>query len=130
MVIHVTEHEFFQRDGNDLACEVPVNFTTLALGGEIRVPSIDGEPETLKVPDGTATGSVFRLRGKGMPDVSGRGMGDILVRLAVSVPKKLTRDQRHALEGLAKAFPAEKFKPTRTDPEDKGIFDRVKDIFG
>src|ERR687896_452564 len=61
VVIHVQEHPFFQRDGNDLACEIPVNFTTLALGGEIKVPSLLGDSETLKVPDGTATGSVFRM---------------------------------------------------------------------
>ena len=75
VVIYVHEHEFFQRDGNDLHCTVPVPFTTLALGGEIKVPGIDGD-ETVKIPEGTQTGTTFRLRGKGMPDVSGRGRGD------------------------------------------------------
>jgi len=130
VVVQVQDHEFFERDGNDLHCEIPVNFTTLALGGEVVVPSLLGDEETLTVPAGAQSGATFRIRGKGMPDVAGRGRGDLLVRVAVSVPKKLTRDQRQALEQLAKALPAERFEPTRTEREDKGIFDRVKDIFG
>jgi molecular chaperone DnaJ len=130
VVVQVQDHEFFERDGNDLHCEIPVNFTTLALGGEVVVPSLLDDEETLTVPAGTQSGAAFRIRGKGMPDVTGRGRGDLLVRVAVSVPKKLTRDQRQALEQLAKALPPERFEPTRTEREDKGIFDRVKDIFG
>jgi molecular chaperone DnaJ len=130
VVVQVQDHEFFERDGNDLHCEIPVNFTTLALGGEVVVPSLLDDEETLTVPAGTQSGATFRIRGKGMPDVTGRGRGDLLVRVAVSVPKKLTRDQRQALEQLAKALPPERFEPTRTEREDKGIFDRVKDIFG
>ena len=64
------EHEFFRRDGINLFCEIPVNFTTLALGGEIQVPTLDG-PDSVKVPEGTQTGTTLRLRGKGMPDVNG-----------------------------------------------------------
>jgi molecular chaperone DnaJ len=130
VVVQVQDHEFFERDGNDLLCEIPVNFTTLALGGEVVVPGLLDDEETLTVPAGTQSGATFRIRGKGMPDVTGRGRGDLLVRVAVSVPKKLTRDQRQALEQLAKALPPERFEPTRTEREDKGIFDRVKDIFG
>jgi molecular chaperone DnaJ len=130
VVVQVQDHEFFERDGNDLHCEIPVNFTTLALGGEVVVPSLLDDEETLTVPAGTQSGAAFRIRGKGMPDVTGRGRGDLLVRVAVSVPKKLTRDQRQALEQLAKALPPERFEPTRTEREDRGIFDRVKDIFG
>jgi len=130
VVIQVQDHEFLQRDGNDLHCEIPVNFTTLALGGEVVVPGLLEEQQTVSVPPGTQSGATFRVRGKGMPDVSGRGRGDLLVRVAVSVPKKLSREQRQALEQLAKALPAEKFEPTRTESDDKGIFDRVKDIFG
>src|SRR5690606_29399714 len=98
VVVHVQEHEFFRRDGNDLFCEIPVNFTTLALGGEIQIPSVLGEPETFKVPEGSPTGSTFRLRGKGMPDVSGRGRGDLLVTVQATVPRKLTKEQRRLLE--------------------------------
>jgi molecular chaperone DnaJ len=130
VVIHVQEHPFFQRDGNDLACEIPVNFTTLALGGEIRVPSVGGDTETLKVPDGTATGSVFRLRGKGMPDVSGRGRGDLLVTVQAITPRKLTREQRKLLEQLAAILPPQEFEPKSREDEERGLFDKVKDIFG
>jgi molecular chaperone DnaJ len=130
VVIQVQEHEFFRRDGNDLYCEIPVNFTTLALGGEITVPTVDGSTEKVTVPAGTEPAATFRLRGKGMPDVTGRGRGDMLVTVSVTVPRKLNKEQRHLLEQLAKALPAEKFEPTRNEAEDRGLFDRVKDIFG
>ena len=130
VVIQVTEHAFFHRDGNDLACEIPVNFTTLALGGEIQVPAVLDESEILKVPEGTTTGAVFRLRGKGMPDVSGRGRGDLLVTVQAITPKKLTREQRKLLEQLAAVLPPQQFEPTPREQEDRGLFDKVKDIFG
>lgn len=130
VVISVHEHPFFQRDGNDLSCEIPVNFTTLVLGGEIKVPSISGEPQSLKVPDGTATGSVFRLRGKGLPDVSGRGRGDLLVTVQAITPRKLTKEQRRLLEQLAAALPPQEFEPTPRESDERNIFERVKDIFG
>jgi molecular chaperone DnaJ len=132
VVIQVEEHPFFHRDGNDLACEIPVNFTTLALGGEIRVPSIDGDDahESLKIPEGTATGSVFRIRGKGIKDVSGRGRGDLLVTVQAITPRKLTREQRKLLEQLAAVLPPQQFEPTPREAEDRNIFDKVKDIFG
>ena len=130
VVIHVQEHSFFQRDGNDLYCEIPVNFPTVALGGEITIPTLDGT-DAFKVPEGTESGSTFRVRGKGMPDVSGRGRGDLLVTINVVTPGKLTKDQKKLLQQLAASLPAEKFEPTpRADQEDKGLFDRVKDIFG
>jgi molecular chaperone DnaJ len=130
VVIFVREHEFFQRDGNDLHCSVPLAFTTLALGGEIRVPGIDAE-ETIKIPESTQTGSTFRLRGKGMPDVSGRGRGDLLVTVQATTPKKLTKEQRRLLEELAATLPEQKVKPAaRESEDDRGIFDKVKDIFG
>lgn len=130
VVVHVAEHSFFHRDGNDLACEVPVNFTTLALGGEIKVPGVLGERESLKVPEGTATGSVFRLRGQGMPDVSGRGRGDLLVTVQAITPRKLTREQRKLLEQLATLLPPQEFEPTPREADERGLFDKVKDIFG
>jgi molecular chaperone DnaJ len=131
VVVHVQEHPFFHRDGNDLFCEIPLNYTTLALGGEITIPSLEDE-QTLKIPEGTQTGATFRLRGKGMPDVvAGRGRGDLLVTVKVVTPRKLTKDQRKVLEQLAEALPKEKFEPTpRDEHEDRGLFDRVKDIFG
>jgi molecular chaperone DnaJ len=130
VVVQVAEHAFFQRDGNDLHCEIPVNFTTLALGGEIKVPQVLGETEPFKIPDGTATNSTFRLRHKGMPDVSGRGRGDLLVTVKAITPKKLTREQRKLLEQLAASLPPQEFEPTPRQEEDRGLFDKVKDIFG
>jgi molecular chaperone DnaJ len=124
------EHEFFRRDGNDLICEVPVNYPTLALGGEIRVPTLDGD-QTIKIAEGTETGSTMRLKGKGMPDVAGRGRGDLFVTVKVITPRKLTKEQRQAIEQLKKTLPKESFTPTqREEADEKNLFDRVKDIFG
>ena len=130
VVIYVREHEFFQRDGNDLHCTVPLAFTTLALGDEIKVPGIDGE-EVVKIPESTQTGTRFRLRGKGMPDVSGRGRGDLLVTVQAITPKKLTKEQKKLLQQLAATLPEQKVTPKdREDEDDRGIFGKVKDIFG
>ena len=130
VVVQVHEHEFFRRDGNNLFCEIPVNFTTVTLGGEIQVPTLDGN-ESVKVPEGTQTGTTLRLRGKGMPDVNGRGKGDLFATVQVQTPRKLTRDQRRLLEELSKALPKEKFEPrTREDEDERNLFDRVKDMFG
>jgi molecular chaperone DnaJ len=131
VVIHVQEHSFFHREGNDLFCEIPLSFPTLALGGEITVPTLEGnEPFTL--PEATQSGETFRLRGRGMPDVTGRGRGDLLVTVRVTTPKKLTRAQKKILQQLADTLPADKFEPLPRDEQEgeKGLFDRVKDIFG
>jgi molecular chaperone DnaJ len=131
VAVHVQEHEFFRRDGVNLFCEIPVNFTTLALGGEIDVRTLDGT-EAVKIPEGTQTGTTLRLRGKGMPDVSGRGRGDLFATVQVLTPKKLSREQRALLDQLAKVLPAEEFEPRpREDQQDeRNLFDRVKDMFG
>jgi molecular chaperone DnaJ len=131
VVVHVQEHEFFRRDGINLFCEIPVNFTTVALGGEIQVPTLDGT-DNIKVPEGTATGTTLRLRGKGMPDVSGRGRGDLFATVQVQTPRKLSKEQRQVLEQLAKTLPAEKFEPRKHQDEqdERNLFDRVKDMFG
>jgi molecular chaperone DnaJ len=124
VVIFVQEDERFTRDGNDLHHLADVPFPVLALGGEIVVPGIDGT-HPVKVPEGTATGTTFRVRGKGMSDVSGRGKGDLLVTVRGTTPTRLTRDQRRLLEELA----ATMSQPAPTE-DDKGIFGKVKDIFG
>jgi molecular chaperone DnaJ len=126
VVIHVAEHAFFERDGNDLHCQVPLSFPTLALGGEITVPGIDGG-EVVKVPEGTQPGTTFKVRGRGMPDVGGRGRGDLIVTVQAVTPKKLTKEQRHLLEQLAATLPAQKFEPTRSadSEEDRGIFGKI-----
>jgi len=129
--IEVAEHAVFQRDGNNLACAIPLNFTTLALGGNIEVPTLDGQ-ESYKVPEGTQSGTVFRLRGKGMPDVSGRGRGDLFFTAQAVTPKKLTKEQRALFDQLSKVLPKEQFEPLQRDAEEdeKNIFEKVKDIFG
>jgi molecular chaperone DnaJ len=130
VVLQVQDHEFFRRDGNNLYCEIPVNFTTVTLGGEIQVPTLDGV-DSIKVPDGTQTGTTLRLRGKGLPDVGGRGRGDLFATVQVQTPRKLTREQRKLIEELAKALPKEKFEPRqREDEDERNLFDRVKDMFG
>jgi molecular chaperone DnaJ len=130
VVIHVQDHPFFQRDGNDLFCEIPLQYPTLALGGEIKIPTLEGE-EAFQVPEGTQSGATFTLRGRGMPDVSGRGRGNLIIAVKVVTPKKLTRDQKKLLEQLASSLPQEQFEPTPVgEQDDKGIFDRVKGIFG
>ncbi len=128
VVVHVQEHPFFHREEDDLYCEMPVGFTTLALGGDIRVPTLDGREE-IHVPAGTQPGTRFKLRGKGMPNVGGRGHGDLYVVARVTVPKKLTKDQKRALEELARLLPSEKVDEESSDG-DKPFFERVKDIFG
>ncbi len=130
VVIHVQEHEFFTRDGNDLHCEVPISFTTAALGGTITVPG-PFEEQNLNVPEGTQTGTTFRLRNHGMPDVGGRGKGDLLISVHVKTPTKLSKDQKKLLEQLAASLPDQPATPTSRDERgERGLFDRVKDIFG
>ena len=129
VVVHVQEHPFFHREGDDLYCEMPMQFHTVALGGTIKVPTLDGHEE-LHVPAGTQPGARFKLRGKGMANVSGRGHGDLHVIARVAVPKKLTKDQRRIVEELARTMPQEKDELDATDSADKPFFERVKDIFG
>ena len=106
---------------------------TVALGGEISVRTLDGS-ETVKVPEGTQTGTTLRLRGKGMPEVNGRGRGDLFATIQVQTPHKLTKAQRRLLEQLAGELPKEQFEPRpRGDDaaqEERNLFDRVKDMFG
>ncbi|NGO39621.1 molecular chaperone DnaJ [Limisphaera ngatamarikiensis] len=100
VVVHVRPHEIFHRDGDDLLCEVPISFVQAALGGEIEVPTLNGKA-TIKIPPGTQSGTVFRLKGKGVPSVQGLGRGDLHVRVVVEVPTKLTAAQRAKLEEFA-----------------------------
>jgi molecular chaperone DnaJ len=121
VVIHVKEHETFERQGNNLYASVPVTFAQAALGSETTVPTLDGR-EPLKVPAGTQTGTVFRLKGHGMPVLGGRGRGDLFVSVTVVTPTTLTREQRKLLEQLAQV--------EEKDLSDKGLMDKVRDIFG
>ncbi len=129
VVVHVQEHSFFHREDDDLYCELPMSFPTLALGGAVKVPTLDGR-EDLQIPSGTQPGARFKLRGKGMPNVSGRGHGDLFVIARVAVPKKLNKEQRQLLEELARTLPSDKDLTGEGDNADKPFFERVKDIFG
>lgn len=129
VVVHVQEHSFFHREEDDLYCELPISFPTIALGGTVHVPTLDGRVE-LQIPSGTQPGARFKLRGKGMPKVSGRGHGDLFVIARVSVPKKLSKEQKQLLEELARTLQPETAEPTDTEAGDRPFFDRVKDIFG
>ncbi len=130
VVVHVQEHAYFRRDGDDLLVQMPVSFPTLALGGEIRVPTLDGE-QVVRVPEGTESGTVLRLRGKGMPNITGRGHGDLHVIVQVTTPRKLTKEQRKLLEQLGETLPAQALEPQAQGDEDhdRSVFERVKDIF-
>lgn len=102
IIVHVKEHELFERHDHDLFCEVPIKFTLAALGGSINVPTLFGKG-SLKIPAGTQTGTTFRLRGQGVPHLRGNGKGDLLIRVQVEVPTKLTADQKKKLEEYADA---------------------------
>lgn len=131
VVVHVREHPFFVRDGDDLYCEVPVAYPTMVLGGQITVPTLNGN-EQIAIPKATQMGTRFRLRGKGMPSVDGRGHGDLYVAVQINTPRKLTKEQRALIEKLAKTMPDQRVEPVARDQHDVGrpFFERVKDIFG
>ncbi len=128
VVVHVQEHAFFHREGDDLYCELSMPFPTLALGGEVKVPTLNGR-DAINVPPGTQPGARFKLRGKGMPNVSGRGQGDLHVIARVAVPTKLTKEQRQIVEELARTMP-ELADTDGSESAEKPFFERVKDIFG
>ena len=121
--LSVKPHEFFQRDGADIFCKVPISMITAALGGQIEVPSVDGSVTRVRVPEGTETGKQFSLKGKGMPVLRAKVTGDMYIQVEVETPKNLTRKQRELLEEF------EKESHKETSPESHGFFARVKDFF-
>jgi molecular chaperone DnaJ len=125
VVLEVKEHPFFERRGADLYCTIPVSVVQAALGTELQVPGLNGE-ERLKIPEGTQSGAVFRVKGKGMPDPRGGGKGDLYYHVRVMTPVKLTREQRKLVEQLGTTLKVEN-KPAERN---SSIFDKVKDIFG
>jgi molecular chaperone DnaJ len=122
--LSIKPHEFFQRDGADIFCRVPISLTTAALGGEFQVPTIDGGKTRVRVPDGSQTGKQFRLKGKGMPVLRTNRVGDMYIQIVAETPKNLSRRQRELLEEFEKLSSAE------THPESTGFFARVRDFFG
>jgi molecular chaperone DnaJ len=125
VVLDVKEHNFFERRGADLYCTIPVSIAQAALGAELSVPGLIGE-EKLKVPEGTQSGAVFRIKGHGLPDPRGGGKGDLYYHVRVLTPSKLTREQRKLMEQLGASIKVE------NKPAERGssFFDKVKDIFG
>jgi molecular chaperone DnaJ len=121
--LSIKPHEFFQRDGADIFCRVPISMTTAALGGQIEVPSIDGEKSRVKVPEGAESGKQFRLKGKGMPVLRSSVTGDMYIQVEVETPKNLTRKQRDLLEAF------ERESNRETSPQSSGFFARVKEFF-
>jgi len=125
VILAVREHPFFERRNADLYCTIPISVAQAALGAEISVPGLNGE-EKVKIPEGTQTGSILRLKGKGMPDPHGGGKGDLYVHVRVMTPAKLSRDQRRMLEELGQTLEVDNLPVQRTS----SFFDKVKDIFG
>jgi len=129
IVLHVQNHEVFVRHGDDIVCDVPISFALASLGGEIEVPTLDPSEKrirsaTVKVPAGTQSGAVFRLKGKGVPNVQGHGRGDQHVRVLVEVPTHLNSTQKKKLMEFAESCGSE------TNPMSKSFFDKVKNLFG
>jgi molecular chaperone DnaJ len=122
IVINVKEHPIFTRDGDDIWCEVPISFVTAALGGEIEVPTLVDKAK-LKIPSGTQTGKVFRLKAKGIASLKGYGMGDEMVRVAVETPTKLSAKQKELLREFAGLSGQDEH------PIMSGFWDKVKDMF-
>jgi molecular chaperone DnaJ len=121
--LSIKPHEFFQRDGADIFCKVPISMTTAALGGQIDVPTLEGTTTRVKIPEGTESRKQFRLRGKGMPVLRAKVSGDMYIEVDVETPKNLTRRQRELLEEFERASHKE------TSPESAGFFSRVKEFF-
>ena len=122
--LSLTAHKFFQRDGADLHCRVPVSMVTAAMGGEFEVPTIDQAKTKVKVPSGTQSGRRFRVAGKGMPVLRSRQTGDMYVQVVVETPQNLTKKQKELLAEF------EKLSSGDTQPEAAGFFKMVKDFFG
>ncbi|MBZ5721559.1 MAG: molecular chaperone DnaJ [Acidobacteriia bacterium] len=123
VVLHVKEHPFFEREGNDLHCVIPISFTQAALGAEIQVPTLEGD-YALKVPEGTQSGATLRIRGKGVPVLNGHGKGDLFVEVRVQTPSKISKRQRELLQEL------DGMTRVENKPQRRTLLGKVKDIFG
>ena len=122
VVLHVKEHSFFEREGTDLHCVMPISIVQATLGAEITVPTLRGE-QTLKVPEGTQPGSIFRIRNQGVPVLNGRGSGDLYVEVRVQTPTKLNKRQREILQELGETLTVE------NNPQRRSLLNKMKEIF-
>jgi molecular chaperone DnaJ len=124
VVLAVKPHPFFEREGRDLHCSVPISFSQAAMGAEIVIPTLDGGEHKLKIQEGTQSGTTFRVRGKGVPALQSSGKGDMYVKVRVETPRKLTKRQRELMAELGETFSID------NKPEPRSLFEKVKDIFG
>jgi molecular chaperone DnaJ len=122
VVLSIGRHDFFEREGQNLHCEIPISFPQAALGAEIEIPGVDG-PVMLRIPEGTPSGKELRIRGKGVPFLNEKGRGDLIVKVVVQIPKKLTRAQRELITQLSESMSIEN-KPTSP-----GLLEKMKDLF-
>jgi molecular chaperone DnaJ len=120
--LSLATHEFFQRDGADLYCRVPISMVTAALGGQFDVPTVSGDKARVKIPEGTQSGRRFRLGGKGMPVLRSKQFGDMYVQVTVETPQNLTKKQRDLLEEF------ERLSSEETQPESQGFFSKVREF--
>lgn len=122
VIVHVKKHEFFEREGNDLICEISIPFTKAALGTAIDIPTFDGT-ENLRIPEGTQTGQTFRIKGKGIKDLYRNGKGDLYVKVLVKTPRNLNKDQKRYLKQFAESMGED------TESVDKSFVEKIKDLF-
>jgi molecular chaperone DnaJ len=122
VVLSIQPHDFFERDGQDLRCVVPISFPQAALGAEVEIPGIDG-PVNLKIPEGTQSGKELRVRGRGVPYLNEKGNGDLVVKVIVQVPRKLSRAQRELVTKMAELMNVDN-KPTSPT-----LIEKMKDLF-
>jgi len=122
VVLSIRPHDFFEREGHDLHCVIPISFPQAALGAEVKIPSIGGEV-ILKIPEGTQSGKQLRIRGKGVPFLNERGSGDLVVQVVVQIPRKLSRPQRELVNKLAESLSVDN-KPTSPS-----LIEKMKDLF-
>ena len=122
VVLHVKAHDIFQRDGDDLLCEVPVQFVQATLGAEIEVPTLSGKAQ-IRIPPGTQNGTIFRLKGKGVKSLQGYGHGDLHVRVVIEVPTDLNAAQRTKLQEFAELC------DSNVSPMSRSFFEKAKDFF-
>ncbi|KXS41121.1 MAG: molecular chaperone DnaJ, partial [Candidatus Frackibacter sp. T328-2] len=123
IVINVRSHKLFKRRGDDVLCEVPINFVQAILGDEIEVPTLDGKVK-FKIPEGTQPGTSFRLKNKGIPHLRGNGRGDQHIKVKVVIPERLDNEQKELLKKFSQISGEE------INPEEKGFFKKVKDVLG
>ena len=122
VVLDVKAHAFFERDGDDLHCVMPISFPQAALGTDLEFETLSGR-ESIKVPEGTQSGKAFRLRGKGVPHLNQHGKGDLVVEVRVETPNKLSKQQKELMRQLAETM------PMANEPQSRGLFDKMKEMF-